>query len=201
VRGDLYCYNNRLKELPANLKIRGLDCSSNQLKELPTNLKVGGSLDCSHNRLKELPTNLKVGGLLYFFKNIMMNSKDIPYINRILKGKIKKEEFLAEENAEIKRVIVENMGQERFFKMFDLVKIGDPVIKSSIKGIIGGQLFRTKEKDPIIDDYIYFVKVYDSSTNRRYYNCIPPERATSVRDAIAWRWGKEEKEYMPKIET
>jgi predicted nucleic acid-binding Zn ribbon protein len=45
-------------------------------------------------------------------------------------------------------------------------------------------LYRTKEKDTLIDDFIYFLNVIDPSTGRAYYICVP--ECENVWDAKAW---------------
>jgi predicted nucleic acid-binding Zn ribbon protein len=35
------------------------------------------------------------------------------------------------------------------------------------------KLYRTKTKDELLNDYIYFLNVVDPSTEREYYLCVP----------------------------
>jgi len=50
-------------------------------------------------------------------------------------------------------------------------------------------LYKTKEKDNIIDDYLYFLSVICPSTGRNYYLCVPG--CKNVWEAKAWTFKNE----------
>jgi len=69
VLDNLHVYENlrfrhsKIKTLPGNLSVRGLDLSYSQIEELPDNLSVKGYLYLTHTQIKTLPDNLSVGYL------------------------------------------------------------------------------------------------------------------------------------------
>jgi predicted nucleic acid-binding Zn ribbon protein len=46
------------------------------------------------------------------------------------------------------------------------------------------KLYRTKTKDELIKDFIYFLNVIDPSTEREYYLCVP--ECKNVWNAKSW---------------
>ena len=110
------------------------------------------------------------------------------------KSSITKETFMKEDNAEKRRCLQEILGNENLVKLmgvelidedFETSKSGPdaPEIKRPMK------LYRTIEKDSLIDEYIYFLNVIDPSTDRAYYICIP--EAKNVWEAKAWTFENE----------
>lgn len=98
-----------------------------------------------------------------------------------------------EDNAEVRRVMIERYGQARY-----LVDAG----AISIHADDWGTLYR---KEIPNDEPMVMVKVVNSTpesdhTFKDYFLRVPPtmERA---RQAVAWTFGKEENEYEPAIET
>jgi Leucine-rich repeat (LRR) protein len=77
---ELYCNNNKIKELPENLpdNIKELDCSNNQITELPEKLpQFLETLKISNNQITELP-NLS---LLYRIRNLYCAGNKIKTID------------------------------------------------------------------------------------------------------------------------
>jgi hypothetical protein len=69
VKGYLNLRNTQIRELPANLTVNGgLYLSYTQIRELPANLTVNGSLDISYTQISELPANLIVNDNIYVNK-------------------------------------------------------------------------------------------------------------------------------------
>jgi len=105
--------------------------------------------------------------------------------------KITAQQILAEENAEIRRVMVERVGMERFLSEAGARKIHSHDM---------GDLFSIDiPNDP--DEVLRAVRVTDPSTGRVYFLRVPPqiERAD---DAVAWTFGFETaKNYRPLVET
>ena len=96
---------------------------------------------------------------------------------------VTKEEFINEKNAEKRRCLKEILGNERLIKLLD-VEIIDKDVDSFNYPI---KLFRTKTKDELIDDFIYFLNVIDPSTTREYYLCVP--ECKNVWEAKSWTFG------------
>ena len=100
-------------------------------------------------------------------------------------------EVLAEENAEVKRVMVERMGMEKF-----LTQSGAKQIHSHERG----DLFSIDlPNDP--EGVLRAVRVTDPSTGRVYFLRVPPA-INRADDAVAWTFGFDmAKEYLPLAET
>jgi hypothetical protein len=98
-----------------------------------------------------------------------------------------------ESNAEIRRVMLERFGQERF-----LLESGTKPVHSDEFGTL---YFR-----PLADDEpLVMVKVKNSTPEpdgsfKDYFLRVPPT-AKTAREAVAWTFGMNEKEYQPQIET
>ena len=89
---------------------------------------------------------------------------------------------------------MEILGETKYAELLDLVKLDETVYNG--RDVI---LFKTKEKDSLIDDFIYFVKVICPSTNRKYYICVPQH--SDALTALAWTFDMGKNEYQLLIET
>jgi hypothetical protein len=99
----------------------------------------------------------------------------------------------AEQNAEVRRVMIDRYGQGRY-----LMDAGAKKIGSDDYGI----LYR---KDVPNDEPIVMVKVVNSTaepdgTYKDYFLRVPPTVKTA-REGVAWSFGKTEAEYEPAVET
>jgi hypothetical protein len=96
------------------------------------------------------------------------------------KKSISKNTILSENNAEKRRCIQEIIGSRKYAELLNV-----EVIDSDIddKGF-PIKLFRTKEKDNILNEFIYFLNVICPSTEREYYLCVPEFK--NVWEAKAW---------------
>jgi hypothetical protein len=115
---------------------------------------------------------------VYVPKNWIMNKEDLT-----------KDTFLTEENAEKRRCLQEIIGNERLIEMLGVVLIDEDFETSKnnenaepIK--LPVKLFRTKEKDSLIDEHIFFLNVIDPSTGRAYYLCVP--ECKNVWEGKSW---------------
>ena len=129
----------------------------------------------------------------YFWHGVSVPQKLIETPEQITQDDLAKEQ-----NAEVRRAMMEKLG-ERFFSLLDVEEIARDNIGRGeyMKGAI---IYRTKERDPIAGDYIQYVKVICHSTGREYMLCVPPHLTTPLA-AVAWTFGKEEKEYAPLVEA
>jgi hypothetical protein len=105
--------------------------------------------------------------------------------------KITAKEVLAEQNAEVRRVMIERVGMERF-----LSEAGARMIHSHEMG----DLFSIDlPGDP--DEFLRSVRVTDPSTGRKYFLRVPPS-ITRADDAVAWTFAFDTaKEYRPIAES
>lgn len=96
---------------------------------------------------------------------------------------IKADDVLKTRNQETKQRALRAMGYEEFVAEAKPTKLDEDGENSLLK----------------IDD-IVFVYVKDSSTPRRYLLRVPPQMKT-VKEAVAWTFDRNAKEYNPIIET
>jgi hypothetical protein len=75
------------------------------------------------------------------------------------------EEVKGEENLELKRCLMEIVGPERYYEILGGVNIIDEDVDAYGKPM---KLMRSKTKDKAINDYVYFLLVTDTSTDRVY---------------------------------
>ena len=101
------------------------------------------------------------------------------------------QEILAEENAEMRRVMVERIGMERFISEAKAKKIHSHEM---------GDLFSIDlPNDP--EEHIRAVRVVDPSTDRVYFLRVPPS-ISRADDAVAWTFGFDAaKDYHPIAES
>ena len=93
-------------------------------------------------------------------------------------------------NVEVRRVIQERLGAERF-----LALLGGRMIHHNTRGEL---LEVDLGDDP--DEVARFVHLKDASTDREYYLRVPPN-IQSVDVAVAWTFGLTATEYQPAKET
>jgi len=106
-----------------------------------------------------------------------------------------KADFINENNAEIRRIMVEHVGSDKFSEIQDLEKIST--------GELNGQkveLLRSKESDDLASSKIQFVRVTCNSTGRVYNLGVPPTFEDAL-EALAWTFNMSKEEYQPKVET
>lgn len=99
----------------------------------------------------------------------------------------------SEWNAEVRRVMLERFGWQRYMQEVHKKLHVEPGI---------GELYR---KNLLHDEPLVMVKVINRSPepdgSRKFYMLrVPPEMKT-VREAIAWTFGLSEAEYYPDVET
>jgi len=124
------------------------------------------------------------------------NGTEVPKQWIVDKNSITKETIIKEKNAEKRRCIREIIGTKQYANLIDIKEID--------KDHVNGQdviLYRTKEKDDIINEHIYYVNVTCHSTLREYFLCIPKEATKNAWSAVAWTFKMNEQEYKPIIET
>jgi hypothetical protein len=107
---------------------------------------------------------------------------------------IKIEDVLKEDNQEIKRVMLERYGWDKF-----LDGLGATVEHEDAYGKL---LVTDKMSDYLDgeDGIAKFVLVKDPSTDRKYALRVPPSTRTA-KEGVAWTFEEEEKDYNPIQET
>jgi hypothetical protein len=96
------------------------------------------------------------------------------------KESITKNDIIKETNAEKRRCLQEILGSQRYAELLNI-----EVIDEDIDGYSNPmKLFKSKELDTILNEYIYFLNVICPSTKREYYLCVP--ECTNVWEAKQW---------------
>jgi hypothetical protein len=131
------------------------------------------------------------GSALYFHHGVPIPGKLI-----CTPDSITREDIISETNAEVRRCYQEILGSERFGNLLGLElldaqhdRFGNDL-----------QLFKTKDRDKFVGNFIYFAQVTCPSTQRNYFICVPPT-IRSAKEAVAWSFGKTQESYRPDVET
>lgn len=108
-------------------------------------------------------------------------------------GDLTPERVRSEENAELRRVMLEHYGYDRY-----LADSGAEPLHRDETGV----LWRIQLPD---DEPVVMVEVVNSTpepdgTSRTYWLRVPP-RTTTARAGVAWTFGIPEEEYHPQLET
>lgn len=180
------CFN--LRELPSWLReVSQLDVSGcANLHSLPDDLRVSSWIDVAGTRISRLPRASQGVGVRW---------RGVPIDERIAfrPDTISVDEVLAETNSEVRRVLLERMGYEKFLLEAEAQTLDcdrDP----------GGErrLMRVMMQD---DEPLVCLSVFCPSTQRQYMLRVPPATGT-CRQAAAWIAGFDRTEdYNPTLET
>ena len=177
-----------LTGLPAGLRnLAQLDVSNcPNLRDLPAGLRVSSWLDVGGSGISRLPASLA---------GVRLRWRGVPVDDRIAfrPETITVAEVLAERNAELRRVLLERFGFERFMR-----EAGAAVVDQDRDPGGERQLLRLKLEG---DEDLVCVSVSCPSTRRRYLLRVPPTTRT-CRQAVAWTAGfSDPNQYRPLVET
>jgi hypothetical protein len=178
----------RLTSLPEGLRnLAQLDISNcPNLRELPEGLEITSWLDIGGSGVTRLPDSLA---------EVRLRWRGVPVYHRIAfhPETITVAEILGERNAELRRVLLERFGFERFMD-----EAGAAVMDRDRDAGGERQLLRLKLEG---DEDLVCVSVSCPSTERRYLLRVPPTMRT-CRQAVAWTAGFDDPElYKPLVET
>jgi Domain of unknown function (DUF6745) len=101
-----------------------------------------------------------------------------------------REDFLNEQNVEVRRIKQERMG-ERF-----VAELGGQVIESGPRGT----LYEVRLPSDDLEGVARYAQVQDASTERRYFLRVPPTIQTAAASA-AWTFQVAGKDCHPALET
>jgi len=177
-----------LTALPANLKeLSQLDLAGcTNLTELPEGLRVTSWLDIAGTGITELPQSLR--GVRLRWNGVLVDER-VVFRPETITGA----EVLATANAEVRRIMMERMGMDRFFEEIDAQTLDtdrDP----------GGprRLLRVALRG---DEDLVCLAVTCPSTGRNYVLRVPPTMRR-CHQAAAWIAGFDnEADYAPLVET
>ena len=177
-----------LKKLPERMgRLTFLDlagCAS--MESLSPGIQVGSWVDLGGTQIDSLPEPLSKIGLRWRGVNI---SARIAFFPETLTST----EVLAEPNAEVRRVMIERMGFERFLKEANAIVLDRDRDAGGPR-----QLLRVELAG---DEPLVCVSVLCPSTGRHYLIRVPPTMVT-CHQAVAWTAGFDNAaDYRPEAET
>lgn len=177
-----------LERLPAKLgpvsSLNLRDCT--RLRSLPPGIKVRSWIDIGGTGIDSLPESLQGVGLRW--RGVPV-SPQIAFFPETLKPV----EALQETNAEVRRVMIERIGFERFLR-----EVNAEVLHQDTDPGGPRQLLRVALQD---DEPLVCVSVRCPSTARHYLIRVPPTMRT-CHQALAWTAGFDNPDdYRPVVET
>jgi hypothetical protein len=160
------------------------DCR--QIDRLGDEVTVSSWVDIGGTKITSLPESL--GGVAIRWRGVPVTPQ-IAFFPETLKGP----EILAERNTELRRVMIERVGFEKF-----LSEVQAQVLDADRDPGGERKLIRVQLAD---DEPIVIVSVHCPSTSRHYLIRVPPSMR-SCRQAVAWTAGYDNPdEYQPFVET
>ncbi|WP_018561035.1 MULTISPECIES: DUF6745 domain-containing protein [unclassified Streptomyces] len=128
------------------------------------------------------------GFALHAWRGMPVPAEFLDGLARLTPGRIRQEE-----NAELRRVMLEHYGYERYLEESG----AEPVQRDA-----AGVLWRIELEG---DEPLVMVEVVNSTpepdgTHRTYWLRVPP-RTRTAREGVAWTFGLEEADYVPERET
>lgn len=166
----------------ANLDLNG--CS--QIESLPSGLKLSGWLDLAGTKIQGLPDSLRDVRLRW--RGVAINAR-IAFFPETLTPA----EILAERNAEVRRVMIERHGLDRFINAAGATVLDEDTDPGGKRQLL---------KVPMTgDEDLVCVSILCPSTGRQYVVRVPPTTKT-CRQAVAWTAGFDKPDdYNPIVET
>lgn len=157
-----------------------------RLTELPAGLEVSGWLDVGGSGLNGLPSDLEETPLRW--RGVAVDER-IAFRPEELTAK----EALKEQNAELRRVMIERMGYLRFAEEAGAKTVDEDTDPGGCRQLLRINL---DEDEPLVG-----LSCSCPSTGRQYFLRVPPNMKT-CRQAAAWMAGFDKPDlYRPLIET
>jgi hypothetical protein len=163
------------------------------LEQLPETLKVTSEIELANSGLKGLPEGVKGARLRW---------RDVEIDERVAFSPetITAREIFETTNIELRRVMIERIGYDAFFRQADAEELDRDMDSGGVRRLLkvefeGTSNFRGRE-EPIV-----VLSVIDPSTGRSYIIRVPPDTLT-CRQAAAWIAGFDDPDqYNPIQET
>jgi hypothetical protein len=156
------------------------------IDRLPPKLKISDWIDFSGTKITTLPPHLD---------NVKLRWRGVPVDRRIVfhPETVTSDEILKENNAEVRRVMLERVGFERFVELANAKTLDTDRDK-------GGERKLLKVVMPSDEDLVC-VSFSCPSTGRKYVVRVPPTTRTA-RAAVAWIAGFDNpNDYKPDMES
>ncbi|MEO1441714.1 MAG: DUF6745 domain-containing protein, partial [Chloroflexota bacterium] len=169
------------------LPMRALNIENTQVAYLPDDLKVTEYVQLGGTTLTSIPTGCKNASIIWYGLKIE------PWI-ATNPEKITAQTVLAEENTEVRRVMLERMGMERFIAEANPTVLDRDTDPGGERRLL--QVNFTRSEQPLV-----VLSVKDPSTGRSYLLRVPPDMET-CHQAAAWIAGFDDPDdYNPIVET
>lgn len=168
-------------------RLDGLNVSGcRNLTELPAGIRIRSWIDVADSGLTALPWSLRS-------VRVMWHGVRVPDRVAFDPESITVDEILREPNQELRRVLLERVGLDRFFD-----EARHEVLDEDQDAGGRRRLLRIEPRD---GEPIVCVQVQCPSTGNKYLLRVPPEMLT-CHEAIAWTAGyRNPKDYRPVVET
>lgn len=122
------------------------------------------------------------------WKEILSKTVDNIYLAIKSPDKLDVQKILQEENVEVRRVLIEKLGNDKFIK-----RVNPEILDESETG----RLLKVELKG---DEDMVLLEVKDASSPRKYLLRVPPSMKTALQ-AKAWTFGMETKDFILEKET
>jgi hypothetical protein len=154
-----------------------------RLVRMPTRVERDeqGRLHCASGRCMQY----RDGWGFYAWHGVKVPEKLILHPEQLTK-----EEWLTEENLEVRRAMQERLGPDRFIEL-----VGARCIDQGRRGTL---MEVDLGNDP--ERVAHYVQVRDASTERLYFLRVPPS-IQRADEAVAWTFALQEQDYNPVQET
>ncbi len=177
-----------LRDLPADLgpltTLNLRDCA--RIEHLPEGTQVRAWVDIGGTKIEGLPPSLSGVGLRW--RGVSVTSQ-IAFFPETLKSA----EALMESNAEVRRVMIERIGFERFLNDVNASVLHEDTDPGGPRQLL--------QVDLLGDESLVCVSVRCPSTGRHYLIRVPPTM-TTCHQAVAWTAGFDDPaDYAPLAET
>jgi hypothetical protein len=163
------------------------------LRRLPDNLRVTSTIELANSGLTSLPPGCRKATLRW---NGVGIDERIAFRPETITAK----EVMAQENIELRRVMLERMGYEKFFKESKAKELDKDFDPGGIRRLLRVE-FQDQNRFGQRDEPLVCLSVLCPSTARSYIIRVPPTM-TTCRQAAAWVAGFDDpKLYNPVQET
>jgi len=179
---------SELHRLPENLgPIASLDLRNCwRMSVIPAGVKVRSWIDLGGTRVTSLPETLRGLGLRW--RGVPVTAQ-IAFFPETLNGS----DILAERNAELRRVMIERVGFEKFTREVKAETLDADSDRGGERKLLRVPLTN--------DEPIVLVSIHCPSTGRQYFVRVPPNTRT-CHQAVAWTAGFDDPDdYAPIQET
>src|ERR1051325_2841728 len=179
---------SQLERLPMQLgPLASLDLRNcRRVSAVPTAVKVRSWIDIGGTRINSLPESLS--GIALRWRGVPVNAQ-IAFFPETLKGS----DVLAERNAELRRVMIERVGFEKFVSEVKADFLDTDRDRGGERKLLR---VRLENDEPIV-----LVSIHCPSTGRQYLVRVPPKTRT-CHQAVAWTAGFDDPDdYAPVQET